>query len=84
MNNFNFNEWRQMNEAPFTYFGGQIMSALKGLSFITFVILFCLYLTDKIDCSLWIVTLPLWYVFPVIILMMLLDYIRNFIKKRKK
>lgn len=84
MNNFNFNEWRLMNEAPFTYFAGQIMSALKGLSFIIFVILFCLYLTDKTDCSLWLVTLPLWYVFPVIILMMLLDYIRNFIKKIKK
>lgn len=84
MNNFNFNEWRQMNEAPFTYFTSKIISAFKGLAFIAFVILFCLYLTNKIDWSLWIITLPIWYGIPVVIITLLIDFIRNFIKKRKK
>lgn len=84
MSNFNFEEWKQMQTMPFTYFTSKIIGAFKGLTFILFIIFFCLYLTDKIDWSLWYVTMPLWYGFPIIFLTLLIDFIRNLTKKKKK
>lgn len=84
MSDFDFEKWKLMNHAPFTYCAAQLISAFKGLSFILGVIFVCLYMVDKIDWSLWWVTLPFWYYIPILAITSIIDFIRDYFKEKKK
>ena len=84
MDNFDFKKCKMLQENPFTYISTQIMIALKNISFIMGVVFLLLYLFDKIDWSLWLVTLPFWYYIPVVIIAIFCDYIRDLLRNKKK
>lgn len=82
-NNFFGDEFRRRLKYPITYLAIDIATIIRPFMQGIFLILFILYLTDKISISLFWVFLPLWYALPILFLIFLCEYLYNKYKKKK-
>lgn len=80
----NYLEMKMIRDYPITWWTSSLLGVFKSVNFTIGIIFLLLYCCDKIDWSLWFVTMPFWYPFPIVLLTFIIDFIILRFKNKKK